>query len=286
MATEADYARIGNYARMYNKDQNIDRLKSTRTVPLEVICPGYSRTGTLTMHKAMTILGYPDPYHFSSIYDNIRDSDGWMLALNAKFQGIGEMPDKKFFDGMLGHAGAVMDAPCNFFTKELVEFYPDAKVVLVERELESWYKSWINFCMSAYNPVIFFLGRLDGNVLGRITRIGEALTLPQAGWAMTVDQARVRSKDAYRHHYRDVRDVVPKERLLEFKLGDGWEPLCGFLGKPVPDVPFPHENDAASNEQGFKELGQLAMGRILKKALVAVTVLAIPFAAVWYSRSR
>jgi hypothetical protein len=29
----------------------------------------------------------------------------------------------------------------------------------------------------------------------------------------------------------------------------GWEPLCKFLGKPVPDVPFPHMNDAASIEK-------------------------------------
>lgn len=23
----------------------------------------------------------------------------------------------------------------------------------------------------------------------------------------------------------------------------GWEPLCKFLGKPIPDQPFPHKND-------------------------------------------
>lgn len=49
-------------ARMYNKDQNIDRRKSHRVVPMEVICPGYSRTGTLTMQKALEILGYPNVY--------------------------------------------------------------------------------------------------------------------------------------------------------------------------------------------------------------------------------
>lgn len=42
-----------------------------------------------------------------------------------------------------------------------------------------------------------------------------------------------------------VRGMVPKERLLEWSVEDGWEPLCEFLGKPVPDEPFPHENAAA-----------------------------------------
>lgn len=42
-----------------------------------------------------------------------------------------------------------------------------------------------------------------------------------------------------------IRGLVPKERLLEWTVEDGWEPLCAFLGKPVPDEPFPHVNAAA-----------------------------------------
>jgi hypothetical protein len=35
-------------------------------------------------------------------------------------------------------------------------------------------------------------------------------------------------------------------RLLRFDLwaGHGWAELCGFLGLPVPDRPFPHRNAA------------------------------------------
>ena len=51
------------------------------------------------------------------------------------------------------------------------------------------------------------------------------------------------SKDKYREHYALVRKVTPKERLLEYKLGDGWKPLCKFLGTEVPDCPFPKVND-------------------------------------------
>lgn len=39
------------------------------------------------------------------------------------------------------------------------------------------------------------------------------------------------------------------DRLLEYKLGSGWEPLCKFLGKPVPDVPFPHVNESATHDE-------------------------------------
>ena len=47
--------------------------------------------------------------------------------------------------------------------------------------------------------------------------------------------------------------MVPKERLLEMDLQDGWEPLCKFLNKPIPDEPFPRSNEAAAVQQRFKE---------------------------------
>lgn len=46
-------------------------------------------------------------------------------------------------------------------------------------------------------------------------------------------------------HCNMIRGLVPKERLLEWSVEDGWAPLCSFLGKPVPEEPFPHANVAA-----------------------------------------
>ena len=42
-----------------------------------------------------------------------------------------------------------------------------------------------------------------------------------------------------------IHGLVPKDRLLEWTVEDGWEPLCKFLDKPVPDEPFPHVNAGA-----------------------------------------
>ena len=36
-----------------------------------------------------------------------------------------------------------------------------------------------------------------------------------------------------------IPSIADKHRLLIFEVKEGWEPLCKFLGKPVPDVPFP-----------------------------------------------
>jgi hypothetical protein len=48
---------------------------------------------------------------------------------------------------------------------------------------------------------------------------------------------------AYEAHNDAVRAGVPPERLLEFDVAEGWDPLCRFLGVPVPDGQFPNVND-------------------------------------------
>ena len=45
------------------------------------------------------------------------------------------------------------------------------------------------------------------------------------------------------HRWNDrVKREVPADRLLVWDPRDGWEPLCRFLGKPVPDTPYPRTN--------------------------------------------
>ena len=39
-----------------------------------------------------------------------------------------------------------------------------------------------------------------------------------------------------------MENTVPKEDLLVWQVKDGWEPICEFLDKPVPEGPIPHEN--------------------------------------------
>jgi hypothetical protein len=51
--------------------------------------------------------------------------------------------------------------------------------------------------------------------------------------------------DAYERHNERVRERIPPERLVEWRPGDGWAPLCAALGVAVPDEPFPHVNTTA-----------------------------------------
>jgi sulfotransferase family protein len=48
----------------------------------------------------------------------------------------------------------------------------------------------------------------------------------------------------FERHNAEVRAGVEAGRLLVYEVGQGWAPLCDFLGTRVPETPFPSGNDA------------------------------------------
>jgi hypothetical protein len=49
-------------------------------------------------------------------------------------------------------------------------------------------------------------------------------------------------KSVFEQHNAAVVDEVPAENLLVYTPGDGWEPLCRFLGVEIPEEPYPRVN--------------------------------------------
>ncbi|MGH6885672.1 MAG: sulfotransferase, partial [Geminicoccales bacterium] len=58
------------------------------------------------------------------------------------------------------------------------------------------------------------------------------------------DLARDHAIAVFNAHKEKVRRAVPPERLLVYESGEGWEPLCAFLGLPIPEGPYPKVNTA------------------------------------------
>jgi hypothetical protein len=100
----------------------------------------------------------------------------------------------------------------------------------------------------------------------------------------TIAGLEKRAKQGYREHYAVIRDLVPKEKLPEYKLGSGWEPLCEVLGKPVPGVPFPHLNESKDLKALFERywLKALKHSAVNLGLLLAVTV--VPLAGIYLAR--
>lgn len=171
----------------------------------------------------------------------------------------GESSDwDRVFDGYQ----AAVDYPASIFWEELSQVYPDAKIILTVRDPKRWHASvrdaFPNVSEMDYEDVPEVLKRL-GDLLPLMSNAAqERLGLEwEPGKALTEEQA----VDAFNTHVERVRANAPADRLLVFSAGDGWGPLCDFLGVEAPvDEPFPHLNDTETMQRmfaGSKESGKL-----------------------------
>lgn len=241
------------------------------------------------MKVALELLGYDVVYHGKDVYSNIQDADMLIDGLNAKYFGKGNPFGLAEFDKLFGHCAAVTAGPANCFGPELIDSYPDARVVLVERDFDAWFKSFDQIITGVYSRQSKFLpwilGYMDPWWMGRIQAVG-TLWLRGQFEAETAEECRANARTVYEEHYREVREVTPKGRLLEYRLGDGWEPLCTFLGKEVPDVPFPRINESAMLQKQFKLAGAKAIHRSLKNVtVIGCTLTALGVGVYWIATS-
>src|SRR2546425_5311680 len=101
---------------------------------MNLIGAGWSRTGTLSTHAALTHLGLPC-YHMAEVAMHEEHTRAWHAFLVE-----GKPMDWK---ALFARYDATVDAPAAFFYREILEAFPDAKVLLHLREPESWYKSFM-----------------------------------------------------------------------------------------------------------------------------------------------
>jgi hypothetical protein len=71
----------------------------------------------------------------------------------------------------------------------------------------------------------------------------------------------------YLRHIDEVKATVPAERLLVYSVTEGWEPLCRFLGHPVPETPFPHANAGIADLRAkiTEQFWQHGIGKLFRK---------------------
>ena len=200
---------------------------------LKVIGAGCGRTGTSSLREALKTLGY-NPYHMEECVRN----DHFRLWLRA---GRG---DGAALDAALRGYDATTDFPAATFVDELARRHPGARVVLSTRDAGDWARS---VRATIWHPQ--FLGKhwLFRLLLGK--RAQDMCRMYRerffGGAEPSLDDVDA-LKRAFRAHEARVRRTVPADRLLVHRATDGWAPLCAFLGKPIPDAPYPRVNDAAS----------------------------------------
>lgn len=206
---------------------------------MKLIGAGLPRTGTLSQKVALEIIGFGPCYHMVNVLGDLSEAPRWRRAVEGD-------PD---WEGILGGFEATVDWPGSYFYKELIEAYPDAKVLLSVRDGESW----------AHSMRETIWGLFYGDIL--IRELSNARAKVDPDWAGYLDMMREMWRrsglmpggpettpeamaEAMERFQDEVQQTVPSERLLVWSVTDGWEALCEFLDVDVPDMPFPHLNDS------------------------------------------
>jgi hypothetical protein len=211
---------------------------------LKVIGAGFGRTGTLSLKLALNELGFGPCYHMTEVFSHPEHIPIWVAAAH------GEPVD---WNEIFADYRATVDWPACDFYQELMQAYPDAKVLLTVRDPDQWYASVTS---TIYNvrrkqprsllaPVVNFVMQQFVPSMRKRMQMLDAVI-----WNRTFE-GKFEDKDfaisVFNRHIEEVKQHVPPEKLLVYNVKEGWEPLCAFLGVAVPQGElFPHMNDRES----------------------------------------
>ncbi len=141
----------------------------------------------------------------------------------------GKMPDWR---ALLSGYAATLDAPACLYWRELANCFPSAKALLIRRDPESWYESMLS---TTYQVVMGPKGETE-RALAMVKRV------LFKGYFKGRFEDKEYAISKYRQYCKEVRESISEERLLDYEVSQGWDPLCELLDYGVPDEPFPMKN--------------------------------------------
>ena len=171
----------------------------------KVFCIGFHKTGTKSLGAALENLGYRvcGPV-------GVKDPD---IAEKAA----------SLIHSLVPSYDAFQDNPWPLFYEDLDRRYPDSRFIFTVRSPEAWIES-----------VVAHFGDHDTPMRYYIYGVGH----PKGNERIFLERYR-RHNDEVRRYFRNrPEDIL----TMDITRGDGWDPLCGFLGRGRPDVTFPRLN--------------------------------------------
>jgi hypothetical protein len=181
---------------------------------------GVMKTGTTSLGQAFGILGYKPR--------------GWDSETAIKYKESGG--DCEILYEVINRYDAFHDGPWHDydFTK-LDENFPNSKFILLDRGDASWIRSLELHTNKQYQTAKDIYQRTDTPV--------SALDFWDRGWA-NPEKFKLERIAWKRQKYNNIKSYF-KHRpsdLLTFDISNGWEELCSFLKKEVPNQKFPFAN--------------------------------------------
>ena len=233
-------------------------------------------------------LGYT-PYHMAVAMDAPRSSLGlWTEALQAKYEGKGKKWGREEFYKLLGNFDSICDVPGCLFVEEFKEAYPEARFVLTTRDVDAWLRSMQSTAgtMLAW-PTWPYVAPWDRSLADPFWKFANVVMPFGYGTLNDFHSPDCPPRKRFHEHNELVRRVVPKDRLLDFQVKQGWTPLCNFLGDAVPEGDFPWINDKSEFLWVHGLMWWIAFSKMAAKIGATVAVPAVGYAiALWWQRSR
>jgi hypothetical protein len=215
---------------------------------MRLIGAGLMRTATTTQMFALEQLGYGPCYHMRDLLADLEKG----LPL---WEGVAEGSPE--WERIFGDAVSTVDWPSARFYPELMERYPEAKVLLSVRTPEEWVSSMRGTVWGIFHgeSVIHHVCEARAAVdpmWRRFMRLMRWMSWDEGSGALAGESYSDEGLSAVMERWNEtVKQTVPAERLLVWAPSDGWEPLCEFLEVDVPSEPLPRLNDTVSFREGI-----------------------------------
>lgn len=199
---------------------------------LDIIGPGFGRTGTSSLKTALEHLGFGPAHHMFEVRDNPAQLPHWQALAR------GETPNwNTVFSGYRSQ----VDWPGARYWRELAAFYPEARIILTVRDPDEWYDSFSATILKLMEQ----RGHIDNPHVSSLVDMGHVL-IEEGEF-----DGRIHDRDyaiaMFNKRTADVQAAFPSSRLLTFDVREGWDPLCRFLGVEVPAISFPRSTPQSSS---------------------------------------
>lgn len=180
-----------------------------------VFCIGMNKTGTSTMKACFNILDMvpvASPKTMSKeekkIIKDFHD--------NQNYQSICQLAENYI---------TFEDRPWNMWElyRHLDNYFPNSLFILTIRDSHTWWKS-VEHWLTVTKP----------NILQLYKKHLRICDFSQA----TMVESYERHNSEIIEYFKDTQKLL----VINFENGEGWEKLCSFLNKPIPNYDFPHRN--------------------------------------------
>ncbi|NNL58141.1 MAG: hypothetical protein HKP31_01530 [Nitrosopumilus sp.] len=197
----------------------------------KIFCIGFPKTGTTSLEKALEILGFNVCRgHYNNNHTNYLIG----LFLNKDYAEIEKIID--YFDVFADLPWGGTD-----FYRYLANKYPNAKFIHTQREVDEWY-------ISLEKMLTKFDSNLETalNTFHKMGRYGAVYYFKKEFNTETLNNKKEVFIERYNKTNDDIRIFFNATNISYLSIniiqGEGWEKLCSFLNKEIPEVNFPHSN--------------------------------------------